>query len=341
MCGICGELSFDGGPPVVMAGAAPCPSITFWNHQGGPDGFLADAGFAVVPFTPYGGGELSATDRSDFLGLSGPLRVGPSRIVVRTCAAPRAFSREEPLETCCTPREATQRATGVDLALLVATGVGPLVLSESAWTRLLAKVDPASLGAMTTAPLHIATLPGEIAATWTTIPRLAVVNLETDANNDPGPCAELARSRRLEWVAVRQAQNHMLAECAQPCDSDARETDKAQNSAAYVEIGNNIPVAIVRDDHRWLQGLRLDVRPEGPELDGVLGAGALGPAQLEIDYRSSQHRLIFSCDGAARDACWAAGRCARLPDQTQQHACFGLGRHPLPQKCVPSGCPVQ
>ena len=324
------------------AGSAPslmCPSLTLWDHQGAVDGFLADAGFAVIPFNAYGGGEVSAQSMGDFLGLSGPISVAPSRIVLRTCAGPRAFSRDEPVETCANDREAIDKATGTDVSLLLATGVGPMVLSKSAWARVAAALaktsDAASVPPLTDGDLLIATWPAAIKAQWTTIPRIDVVNMEVTADNNPGACVELARSRRIEWVAVRQEKNQALAECVQPCDTDPRAADEAQNSAAYVEVGGGVPVAVIDDGEPWLQGLRFDVRPEGPDLDGVLGAGALGPVHLEIDYRSSQHRMIFSCDGAPRDACWAAGRCPRLPDKTQKHVCFGLGAHGLPQTCVP------
>jgi hypothetical protein len=319
-----------------------CPSVTFWTHQGASDGFLADAGFAVLPFTPYGGGEVSAQSMPDFVGLSGPISIAPTRIVVRACAAPEAFTPQvESMKDCCTAAAAVENATGTDLSLLVSTGVGPLVLGQSAWNRLSAKLDPATVAPMTEAKLLLATWPTEIEAHWTTIPRLALVNMESSVDNNPGACVELGRSRRTEWVATRQAANQTLAACFWPCDADPRESDKSQNSAAYVEIGDPIPVAVISDDEPWLQGLRFDVRPEGPDIDGVLGAGALGPSHVEIDYHSSPHRLIFSCDGADRSACWAAGRCPRLPDQNQKHVCFGLPLHGLPQTCAPAQCPVQ
>ena len=53
--------------------------------------------------------------------------------------------------------------TGVDLALMLDTGVGPLVLSRSAWTRVLAalavQTDPAAMPAEMSGTLNIATWP--------------------------------------------------------------------------------------------------------------------------------------------------------------------------------------
>ena len=101
---------------------------------------------------------------------------------------------------------------------------------------------------------------------------------------------------------------------------------EAANSAAYLEIGGQIPVAVVADDDLFLQGLRFDVLPEGPELDGLVGANALGRSRLELDYPSSPSRAVFSCETDAREACWAAARCPQLPDRSSRHYCFGLRR---------------
>jgi hypothetical protein len=137
--------------------------------------------------------------------------------------------------------------------------------------------------------------------------------------------------------------------CVQPCDTDPQDTGKAQNSAAYVDLGGDLAVAIVSDDEPLLQGLRGDIRPEGPEIDGIIGAGALQKTRVEIDYRSSNPRAIFSCDtqdgvpppppASVRDSCWTGARCPRLPDGSSCHSCFNLGPHTLPHTCMESGCP--
>jgi hypothetical protein len=328
-----------GAAPTAASPAPVCPSMTFWKHQGGNDGFFQDAGYAVLRFAAYGGGEINVQGDRDLFGLRAPVSVPPTRIVVRTCAAPEAFTPAVKPTSCCNPREEVMIATGANLSLVLATGIGPIVLSQSAWRRVAAQLD--GQPAMLDAPLVIATWPTEIPAVWTTVPRVALVNLEAGIN-DPGPCAELARSRRLEWVANQQEMNSDVAACAESCDIDPREKDKAQNSAAYIEIGGRVPIAIINDNEPLLQGIRVDVRPEGPEIDGLLGAAGLGLGRLEIDYRNNPTRLILSCEkDAARDRCWTAARCPRLPDHDHKHLCFGLRAHPLPQTCAPSGCPVQ
>jgi hypothetical protein len=342
---------------VPPAGATDgCASLTLWPHFGTTSGALGDAGFAVVKFTLFGGGEVTATGDPDFLGLSGPLDLPPTRVVLRTCAVPDAFAPDGPRPSCGSRGCEVTRATGVDLSLLVATGVGPLVLAESAWTRVRTRLPaPPDETQLPRAPLLVATWPLAIAGPldaagnaappmWTTIPSLALVDAENGPNDDLGPCVDLGRSRRLEWVSYHQAHPEISGDpCVELCDTDPREPDKARNSAAYIQVGGDIPVAVIADDDPFLQGLRADVRPQGPELDGVLGAGALGQAgggvRLELDYRSNPNRAVFSCDpGTDRAVCWAASRCPRLPDTDQQHLCFGLGPTTKPATCQATAC---
>src|SRR5262249_52986290 len=65
-------------PPYV------CSSMTFWSHLGPDLGFLEDSGYAVLKFSLFGGGEVTAKGDPDFLGQRGPLVLSPTRIVLRT-----------------------------------------------------------------------------------------------------------------------------------------------------------------------------------------------------------------------------------------------------------------
>jgi hypothetical protein len=347
------ELRLAGPCPEGLTGT--CPSLTFWAHLGATQAFLEDAGFAVLYFTQFGGGEVTAQGDPDFLGLRGPLTVPATRVVLRGCAVPAAFSPvpdpANPLPpACCTSADALNQSTGVDLSLLVDTGIGPLVLSETAWSRVVAnaaaRTPPLPLpplpagGAPSPTPLLVATWPAPIPVLlWAAIPRYALVNLEAGPNNDPGPCVELARARRTEVVSYDTVMNPDLHVCAQHCDLDPNQSGEAQNSAAYLEIGGNVPVAVIADTDPFLQGLRFDVLPEGPALDGLVGAQALGASRLELDYTSSPSRAVFSCEsGVPRASCWAAARCPQLPDHNAIHYCFGLPPHGLPETCVSNSC---
>ncbi len=318
-------------------------SVTFWRHQNAEVGFLQDAGYAVLRFSLFGGGEVTAQGDSDFLGTRGPLSLPATRILLRSCVVPKPFAPQDEIVACCQRNDANTQATGANLALLMATGVGPTIIDERAWARIVTAAT-ASGQTLTEPVLHekslwIATWPTPMDARWTTVPRLALVDLELGTDNDPGACVELARARRIEQVSHRTITAPELNTCVQPCDTDTRQPDKAQNSAAYLELTGDIPVAVIANDAAFLQAIRFDVRPEGPEVDGLIGAGVFGRARVELDYVSAQHRAIFSCetDPPGTD-CRAAARCPRLPDHDARHVCFGLPSHGLAPTCDTSLC---
>ncbi len=352
------SVEFRFGALCPAGGSALCSSMTFWGHLNEDVSLLEDAGYAVVNFTPFGGGEITADGDPDFLGLRGPLDVPATRVVLRACAMPNAFAPDTgspglSVAGCTNGQQALIQASGVDLSLLIDTGVGPLVLSASAWARVVAAAaqaqptpitlplpppPPATPVPSQLPPLYVATWWKPIdVLLWATIPRFVLINLEAGPDNDPGPCVELGRSRRTEIVSY---QNQMVTApapdlCGARCDIDPNNTGEAANSAAYLEISGQIPVAVIDDNDEFLQGLRFDVLPEGPELDGLVGANALGRSRLELDYLSSPARAVFSCETDDREVCWAAARCPQLPDHSSVHYCFGLGPQRLPASCVP------
>lgn len=312
------------------------PSMTLWSRLGASDGYLTRSGFAVLHFDVFGGAELSAVSRPDFVGLTGPVEVPATRVMLRGCAGAQPFDPAAPTpELCCQRGAELDNATGVDLALLLATGVGPLVLSQSAWDRFTASQDTPPPTPAAGPDLALPGFPAALTGvTWSTLPRLALVDAETDAASDPGACVELGRSRRIDWVTAHREQSA----CAQPCDTDVRNGALAQNAAAYVEVDRAVAVAIIPDETPYLQALRAEVRPEGPEVDGLLGADVLAQTTLEVDYRSHPGRAVLACAPGADSTCLASPRCQRLENQSDTHACFGLPPTNLPPVCAASGC---
>jgi hypothetical protein len=316
------------------------PVMTLWPRQGASDDFLTNSGYAVLQFDLFGGAELTAAGRPDLVGLTAPLQIPPTRIVMRVCGAPAEYLHDDtqPAQACCTRGDEVTTASGADLALMVATGIAPVVVSQSAWSRIVTRLAGAAAPEAPAAgpPLVLPTLAAPVeGALWSALPRLAFVDLEFDARSNPGPCVELARARRLEWVERHHAENA----CVQPCDTDPQDTGKALNGAAYLEVGGGIPVAVVPDSTPFLQGLRAEIRPEGPEIDGLLGAAALARTSMEIDYRSQPGRVILTCDPAAEaQVCWTSPRCQRLLERGEQRSCFHLPKQGLPPMCAPSGC---
>jgi len=353
------------GPAIVVGGDLlrafsiqiefPIPAITFWTGPGAPD-FFYGAGqcagtpenplcYSVLHFNLLGGGELNAVSEPDFLGLTGPVEFSATRVLLRACAVPPAVDPvADPQPLCCSRAAAATLARGTNLSLVVATGVGPLVLSESAWTRVAAAAVANGFAAPPTpsaaGPLFLPSLNAPLTTvTWSTVPRLVLVDLEADTTANPGACVELAQARRLEWV-----ERHRLdvsPACVQPCDTDVREPSKAKNAAAYVELGGDISVAIVPDGAPFLQTLRAELRQQGPQVDGLLGTDALAQTTMELDYTASPARAVFSCaPGTPRANCWSSPRCVRQASPGEVHSCFGLPPQSLPEPktCLPSGC---
>ena len=311
------------------------PQVILWRRQAAGDGFLSSVGYAVLQLPRQGGGELLALDPPDALGRREPHVFGPSRLLLRTCAVPAAFDRTQPAPTRCCAGEERRFTTGTDLALLLATGVGPVVLGRSAWERVRAQLPVGTEPAMRPGSLHVPYDALPVPALFTQLPRVVLVDAEADPANDPGPCGELARARRLELVAISQSANAQRAACALECDRDPTEPDRAQDTAGYLELSGALEVAVVEDTAPFLQAIRLEVRPRGPEVDGLLGAAALAGTRVELDYLSPETRAIFSCDplAAAAELPAGAGRCPRLPGSGQRRACFGLPAHGLPDLC--------
>jgi hypothetical protein len=314
------------------------PTLTFWRRQPATDGFLATVGYAVLHLPRRGGGQLVALDPGDRLGQRQAHQFPPSRLLLRACAAPLPFDRtQSPPTRCCAAEERRFSPGGADLALVLSTGVGPIVLGRAAWERVRVRLGAADLMPLEDRPLLVAMAARPVPAQWTRLPRLALVNAEAPRELDPGPCAELGRARRLELVAISQAANATRAACALPCDRDPREPARAQNTAAYLELGDSLEVAIVDDVTPFLQAIRTEVRPAGPEVDGLLGAAALAGTRFEMDPFEGDTRAIFTCEAAlAPERCRAVPRCARLPDSSQRRACFGLPAHGLPEMCEDS-----
>lgn len=347
------------------------PALTMWSGQRAPDSFLGAAQcggtvssptcFASLHFNLVGGGELTAISEPDFVGLTGPVEFSATRLVLRACAAPWEASPvtdgdETPL--CCTrsaavtlpasasPIQLGYAPTGTDLALVVATGLGPTVLAESAWNAIVSNWNriPGAVPLpepQAGPPLSFPSLPDPLTnVMWAVLPRFALVDLESDPSTNPGSCVELARARRLEWIERRRAEG--MEAFPQLCDTDLREPSKAQNAAGYVEMGGNVKVAIIPDGTAVLQTVRAELRQQGPQIDGFLGTDVLAPTTMEIDYGASPSRVVFSCQpGLARTTCLASPRCARQASPGDVHSCFGLPPQPLhdPKTCTPETCP--
>ena len=305
----------------LPAAASESPTMTLWPQSPAPmDDWFAKQGMVSLRFTLRGQALLSNNGGDNTLTLPG------TRVVLGACLAPDQFTASQPSE--CKVGDVAKRATGTDALLVVGTGTGPLVIGETAYARIAARLGiPASDGSQGElfTPLNSAPIP----ARFVTLPRLA---LFTSATNDTwlGACAELGRARRIEWAM--QAEGACLK--LERCDVDG---DKAHASSPYLELGDGIPTAIVSETSALFLSLNMDAPPSA-RVDGMIGAGTLAGTSVEIDYLSKpQGRFIASCEaGPTRSPqCFAAPFCPPLSKEGQTHRCFGLGDKPYRKLCGP------
>ncbi len=216
----------------------------------------------VVPAPFYGGGTLRLGDTE--VGFAG------TRVALGVCLSPD-------------PDAARMEDRGVDAALVLSTGVGLSILGRArydAWARATGGPDYVTL------PPATALLPsGPVEGRLGRIDRLAIVGTSTAPR---GACREVFA-------------HHLLAarDCVPEDGEDCPCTEGTScRVAAIAELNPAAPieVVVVEDEHPLLQALRAELRPEQPEIDGVLGVNALSTTAFDVDY--PDNRLLLRCVAA-------------------------------------------
>ncbi|MCU1278398.1 MAG: hypothetical protein JWM53_1944, partial [bacterium] len=166
-----------------------------------------------------------------------------------------------------------------------------------------------------------------------------------------GPCASLARSRRIRraYLAATPAdldferqhpgqcsgEHCCLIDNTRPClgaggdyaAQCARSTNGASicndssddtPAAAVVELKSPLPIYVMPDVTPLIVGINADVRPTAATVDGVIGTAALAQLVATIDYPSS--RFITQC--VREDDCIAYPRMS-LPSVLDCGFCAG------------------
>jgi len=226
---------------------------------------------AVFPQPYRGGGTL----------VLGGTEVGFSnfRIAIDTCIAPKIANTT------------TQNQRGVDALLVASTALGPTILNASTYERYH-QFDPTT-PELATLPVDLVYLPsGPITGRLTDMPSIALVG--NFSGNPRAPCRQV-------WAS------HLLAahDCEPGDDCPCGGGATYCGAPAIVELAPlaRIPVLVVDDADPVLQALRAELRPDRPEVDGILGTDALRALELDIDY--AHDRMMARCTD--RTVCAARG----------------------------------
>ena len=201
----------------------------------------------------------------------------PSRVTLDICLAPD-------------PDPAiAQSARGVDALFVASTAIGISLLDRSAYARyrqlVTTAADPETL------PDESVLLPsGPIVGKRTNIATLDIAGKST--SNPRSPCRQAYASRLM-----------IGRNCAPGDDCPCITTDHDNGTycgvPAVVELAPpaGFDVLIVDDNDPTLQALRTELRPDQPEVDGILGTSALRYIELDLDQPNS--RIVMRCQDVA------------------------------------------
>lgn len=171
---------------------------------------------------------------------------------------------------------------GYDTQMAFSTAIGPSLLTETAYSRISRDGVLPALETLTVFDLYLPS--GPVSARLGRIPYLAIVG-EMGADSDRrGPCRELFAN-----ALMRFPESCARPDVDCPCPDDQIEC----KAAAVIEMNATVEIAIVDDSIPLLQALRDELRPDVPELDGVLGTQALHALRVEFDYPNN--RILMRC----------------------------------------------
>jgi hypothetical protein len=219
--------------------------------------------------------------------------------------------------------------TGTDALFVVSTGVGISILGKAAYQRYVQGHPGAPT--LDSLPADMVYLPsGLVQGQRAKIDRIALVG--APSSNLLAPCRQLYAHRLFAALGTIDSgefntcldettgQSKPGAPYAFPSPCKADNTSFCPVPAILeltppAELG--IDILVVDDTDPTLQALRTELRPDQPEVDGILGADVLRGAEIDVDY--PHDRLIARCLGAN---CSARPALAQDSDRCQINRCI-------------------
>jgi hypothetical protein len=208
--------------------------------------------------------------------------------------------RRVTLQACLEPdpdQQKPQSKRGTDLLVIASTGIGMSMFGEATYKRYLETHPTAPpLGALPTGSVDLpsGTVTGHVAH----MTSLALVAATSAASR--APCRQVYA-------------HHLLAQrdCTANDDCPCEDHTKMCGVPAIVEEAPaaGLSILIVPDGDPTLQALRTELRPDQPEVDGIIGTDVMRELELDIDY--PHDRVLARCTGAP-------ATCATRPELYQE-----------------------
>lgn len=199
-----------------------------------------------------------------------------------------------------------QGERGADALLVVSTGIGITLLGESAYERYAeAHKTAPPLGSLPTAAINLPS--GPIAGRLGTLDALSLV-----ASSSSSPRAPCRQAYGSHLIVQRDCQ----ADDDCPCESG--DTFCAVPAIVELKAPTGLEILVVNDANPTLQALRTELRPDQPEVDGILGTNALRTLELDVDY--PHNRVLARCAGTG---CITRPQIAERGDRAQIQGCIG------------------
>jgi hypothetical protein len=196
-------------------------------------------------------------------------------------------------DTCLAPNPSApiQEQRGANVLMVASTSIGVTILGETPYARYRQVVPTAP--DVSTLPDSTVLLPsGPITGKLVTIPSLALVGNSTSSPR--APCRQV-------YSSFLMADHDCVEGEDCPCTGDSFPRFCATPAVVMLTPSTPIDVLVVSDDNETLQSLRAELRPDRPEVDGILGTNALPALELDLDY--PHNRALGRCfDDAACSA---------------------------------------
>jgi hypothetical protein len=288
-----------------------------YNAIIGADALAGDAvrlrlGFDQVRIlADVAGGEVERTEACDAVFPS-PYRGGGTLVIGGTELS--FAGRRVTMQTCLgadPDPELPQASRGADALMLISTGIGTSLLGESAYARYRLVRDTAL--PLDQLPLATVNLPsGPITGRQTTIDRMALV--ARSSSTPRAPCRHVFAHHLL-----------LQRDCMLGDDCPCENGEEFCPIPAVVELAPaaGLEVLVISDDEPTLQALRTELRPDQPEVDGIIGTNALRSAELDIDYPHA--RVLARCTSSE---CVTRPALPERTDRSRVAACIAAG--PIP-----------